>query len=1009
MSACQTETDNLPSVGSVNDADIGKIVQQIAHMLPSQGPITVFVHHNTLHAYEHLPFSEAVIKAADDYDCHPYLREEDYRVALQSGRIAPIDLERELHEVLEENGDDLVGFLGTRHDLWMSMIEHPLHEGSEGEIRWFIEETDALYRFRREVPSSQSQESVFHIKQWLTDRAQSQSGDDCPIGSALSLLLDRFDGSQISEWAHEHATAFSLHLLWETCRYGSSLIAPATSNASCAIDTNSADDLVNDVLIRFTAAFLDQGFAHLGLPHRGRGFWQSFCDLYSNAAAPQPWLQDVARRLRDFEAEQTSPEQSIATSLRNLAVDIDSADSFLLEELLKLRGWAGMVWQMETNAEWTIHPAPPGTLVDFTAVRLVLLEAARRHIAKPAVKQALPPTPCRKLNRAFLVFQIAQVRGWSAVDLLQLTRREWGSLLAEIEAFDSRMRRRIYHQAYERHYRVEALKAIAKSSLESSRSQRTPQEPAYQVACCIDDREESFRRHLEEVAPDCETFGIAGFFGVAMYYRGASEAHFRPLCPVNIKPVHYITEEPAYSEVAASRRRSLARKAFGHTAHRVVRGSRSFVGGVLTGLLGSVATLPLVMRVLFPRLAARVSNSFGGIVADRHTQLRLESGDEESSQCRGYTVDEMTAIVGGFLDATGMTGRLSPLIIVFGHGSSSLNNPHAAAYDCGACGGGKGGPNARAFARMANDARVRARLATLGINISDETSFVGGYHNTCNDSVSYFDLDLLPPRRRSLLELAFADIEVARRRDAHERCRRFESASLAFSPEAALRHVEGRAEDLSQVRSECGHATNTICVVGRREWTRGLFLDRRAFLTSYDSTIDDSDCSILAKLLAAVIPVCAGINLEYYFSRVDNRGYGCGTKLPHNVTSMLGVMDGAGSDLRTGLPWQMVEIHEPMRILFVIETKPESMLAIMNENPTIDGLVRGEWVQLSLIDPNTGAIALFRNGKFECFEQSPADLPEAASSAAWYAGNRNHLGFAIVNSTNAIKAKRVSA
>ena len=82
--------------------------------------------------------------------------------------------------------------------------------------------------------------------------------------------------------------------------------------------------------------------------------------------------------------------------------------------------------------------------------------------------------------------------------------------------------------------------------------------------------------------------------------------------------------------------------------------------------------------------------------------------------------------------------------------------------------------------------------------------------------------------------------------------------------------------------------------------------------------------AVLTRILQAAVPVCAGISLEYYFSYVDNTGWGCGTKLPHNITSLLGVMDGAASDLRTGLPWQMVEIHEPVRLLFVIETTAEA-------------------------------------------------------------------------------------
>src|SRR5205823_12201589 len=157
-------------------------------------------------------------------------------------------------------------------------------------------------------------------------------------------------------------------------------------------------------------------------------------------------------------------------------------------------------------------------------------------------------------------------------------------------------------------------------------------------------------------------------------------------------------------------------------------------------------------------------------------------------------------------------------------------------------------------------------------------------------------------------------------RNAHERCRRFQSAPLTISFEEARKHVEERAEDLAQVRPEWGHATNALCVVGRRSRTRGLFLDRRAFLTSYDPTQDDEDCTVLTRLLQAAVPVCAGISLEYYFSYTDNPGYGSGSKLPHNITALLGVMDGAASDLRTGLPWQMVEIHEPVRLLFVVET-----------------------------------------------------------------------------------------
>jgi len=217
-----------------------------------------------------------------------------------------------------------------------------------------------------------------------------------------------------------------------------------------------------------------------------------------------------------------------------------------------------------------------------------------------------------------------------------------------------------------------------------------------------------------------------------------------------------------------------------------------------------------------------------------------------------------------------------------------------------------------------------------------------------------------------------------------------------MTPEAALRHVEGRAEDLAQVRPEYGHCTNAVCYVGRRWRTKGLYLDRRTFLTSYDPTQDGPDHAILARILAAAIPVCAGIRLEYYFSYVDPTGYGCGTKLPHNITSLIGVMDGAASDLRTGLPWQMTEIHEPVRCLFIIETTPEGMQRVIDGNPAIKQLVVNEWVQLAVLDPHSPRIQLYRQGMFQPYTSETTDLPVVRSSIDWYRGWRDHLGYASV-------------
>jgi len=108
-------------------------------------------------------------------------------------------------------------------------------------------------------------------------------------------------------------------------------------------------------------------------------------------------------------------------------------------------------------------------------------------------------------------------------------------------------------------------------------------------------------------------------------------------------------------------------------------------------------------------------------------------------------------------------------------------------------------------------------------------------------------------------------------------------------------------------------------------------------------------------------------------------------------------MEGATSDLRTGLSAQMVEIHEPMRILTVIETTEEVMFAIMKGNDTIDRLVRKEWVQLALMHPETKDITLFHRGRFVPHVLGTQSLPVVPTSIDWHRGQPQHLGFAVID------------
>jgi uncharacterized protein YbcC (UPF0753/DUF2309 family) len=925
-----------------------------------------------------------------------------------------------LREDLGDRADDEVPPRGTRFDLRRAMLQYPTRTGTRNELLWFVAEADALRRVRPEVSAGDRDRLVSETRRWALRDLRTGHGP-----AELTELLARFGPRDAEAWGPETWEAFTLQALWRLCRAGAEAVEPPAPNAvppvrhrELLVEVTRADPdlLVHDVLIKFCAAFLDQGLAHWALPNRSAGFFGAFCDLYAQPIGPpEPWRRGLAAELARQRSICADPLDSVADSLDRLGVPKNEWDEYIAAALLALRGWAGILRFLEERGDRAVLPAPPGSLVEFLAVRLILDRFAAAHVAREAIgfrgpiselrdvlrSRWVPPAPPSAEQRAFPLFRLAEVLAWTPAELARLDRADWARVMGEVDAFSGVERRRLFHLAYERRFYARCLDALTLHGRSADGPRRTarPCRPRFQAVFCLDEREESIRRHVEEAAPDAQTFGTAGFFSLPMYFKGAADAHYTPLCPAVIVPNHWVTEEVVEQHADDHRGRTRVRRLVGGAAYRVHVGSRTFLAGAVLAVAGVFAGFPLVMRTLFPRRAARLRRRAGALVKPGATRLRLERTAADPGPDGpgiGFTVAEMTDTAEKVLRDIGLTDGFARLVFVFGHGSTSMNNPHESAHDCGACGGARGGPNARALAQLLNDPRVRAGLAVREIRIPADTVYVGGMHNTSSEELVLYDSDRVPNSHHAEFDAARRDLEVACDRDAHERARRFQSAALSLAPAAARRHVEGRAEDLAQVRPEWGHATNALCIVGRRDRTRGLFLDRRAFLTSYDPTQDDADGTILARTLQAVFPVCGGISLEYYFSYVDNPGYGCGTKLPHNITSLLGVMDGAQSDLRTGLPWQMVEIHEPVRLLIVLETWPEVIAKILDRHPPLARLVRNEWIRLALLDPDSSAVRKYLNGTFEAYEPEAIRLPRAATSVDWYRGWRDHLDFAEV-------------
>ncbi|MDQ3735302.1 MAG: DUF2309 domain-containing protein, partial [Actinomycetota bacterium] len=672
---------------------------------------------------------------------------------------------------------------------------------------------------------------------------------------------------------------------------------------------------VNRYLIRRCAAFLDLGQAAWRMPDRPLGFYAA----WRRAALHDHALDLVGRRgwRAQVAALPEQPEAAVIELLGRLGVAPEHWGSYAGRVLTGLPGWAGMMNWRGTNPQFPRQQAQPTDLAQYLAVRLftetALLTAATRRtwdldpaelvghlrahpqelwLRTEALEGALPPFLAASVGRlgvaarddpgwarladqvwayqqhtgeraqeycphdhAWRLFRVAQLQGWSAADVRALPTTVRDRLFSVLDAFPESTHGPVWLAAFERHYREEILGGLAANRGRGRWRDRT-ERPKAQVVLCIDEREESMHRAFDELDDGYETFGAGGFFGVAMDYTGLDEHDVTPLCPAGVIPAHRVQEVPRPEGVSVAERRR-ARRAWEEVFHNTYwETKRNAVSAFfLTQLTGLVQAVPLIGRVLAPRGWTQLAQAVRGQVVPQPPTLLTLDRDEGG---RGFETVEQADRIEAVLRNIGMTHHFARLVVFCGHGSVSVNNPHESAHDCGACGGKHGGPNGRAFASLANRPAVRALLRERGIDIPDDTHFVGGIHNTASDQVQFFDLQDLPATHVAEWAALHADLDLARARSARERCRRFGSAPKDPTPAAALRHVEARSRDLSQVRPEWGHCTNAFAVVGRRSLTQGVFFDRRGFVISYNPT-EDPTGAFVERILLALGPVGAGI------------------------------------------------------------------------------------------------------------------------------------------------------
>jgi len=695
------------------------------------------------------------------------------------------------------------------------------------------------------------------------------------------------------------------------------------------------DSMTHPLLFRIVSSYLDQGISIWNFPVHHVGFLQAIRILESNGTVSF----FKTKRAKTLLAKE---ETTIEDLLKLVVGNEKCFEYYLFDQQFAHPGYSGIVSVLEDN---------PNLLIDNRSISL---------------------TEFMFFELLLEIDTLDNYFGeiWAPISVKMTT--DLVPLFAPVAIDELNEVRRIWQEAYEWTYYDEVINGIL------NKHQSVQAETELQALFCIDDRECSIRRHIEEQLPGAKTYGTAGFFNVEFYFQPANSDFRTKVCPAPLTPIFLV------KEIIEDKKQSTDFH-FHKRAHGLI------FGWLITHTIGFWSALKLVGSILKP-----IQNT-AAVSAARHmhsgSELTYENVNGERTEDGlqiGFTIKEMADRLEGLLKSIGLVEHFAPIIYIVGHGSSSSNNTHYAGYDCGACSGRPGSVNARVISKIGNHPKVRAILIERGIDIPASTQFLPVLHDTSRDEFSYFDTEILGESNKIRQEMNNDAFNRALNLNAMERSRRFVLVDSNKNLKKVHEAVKLRSVSLFEPRPELNHSNNTLCIVGRRDITRNLFLDRRAFLNSFDYQVDPKGEHLLG-ILNAIAPVCGGINLEYYFSRVDNQKLGAGTKLPHNVMGLIGVANGIDGDLRTGLPSQMIEVHDPIRLLAIVEHFPEVVLRIMQINPATYEWFKNEWVRLVVINPETKKPFLFKNGAFEPYQLVDKKLPEVDDLIPVFKSEHNNL------------------
>ncbi|WP_373032274.1 putative inorganic carbon transporter subunit DabA [Sulfurovum sp.] len=937
--------------------------------VPHYWPIGAFIHHNPLKGFEHLNFKEALIKAQSIFGGKVYMDPDYYIDLYNEGKVKPEQLEKNLLRSLNESNlekyaDDAKTFMLDISPLWKglrSYEELKVHEIDE-ELHTYLEANSIYMNTDTWIESLTEHMTLYEIHDALFGTSEKELIEKDVI-EFIARFLDKQQTTL--SMSDRDLGMFNTFKLYEDIDY--------------VID---AEGYVKEALEKLKVEDVEKYFlTHILKLHGWAGYIKYRSEdkeYFPQQEHPSTMMDYMAVRLH-FELKYMQKED--INNFDKLKAYIKENTPYAILKLLREKGKLTGTYNdaMEDHQDYQ-------KILDAYVKDEINLNSLQVQLAK----KSLP-----ELNMSLIEFS------------------NFANLLKKEEGF-------IWLKSLEDTYITEHVDEF--TSLHTY-----DEKPLSSTIFCLDVRSEVIRRKIEESGP-YNTYGAGGFLGIPISFVEFDKAHALALAPAIVKPQNIVFEIPIESHEDYNTKKGVNKttkkvltdlknnpytpyimveaigwmfgvKLFGKTFFPektnklfnnmkpkkpkttftldklTIKEIEKYIRRLHTNIINEVLTTQsdtvltkdelyiLWEHLVFNKdLCIKISPD---IINKLKHAYHITGQDYEEQKEKlamvGFTIDEQVMYLENLLNMIGLVKDFPKFVTISGHGSVSDNNPFESALDCGACGGSISLPNARALCMIGNKQEIREKLREKGINIPTETKFLPAMHVTTTDEITFYDTDIL---NASELEL-FMKIQQD-----------FKKASLASREERALTLPNANQQedlfiktmDWSEPRPEWGLAGNMGVFAGPRDSCRHMELNNRLFLHSYDASIDNANADILTRIFNGPLVVGEWINLEHYFSTVDNKVYGAGSKVYHNVVSKIGVYNGNYSDLKIGLPTQSVleegkAYHEPVRLLTYMEA-PLDTVAKAVENSIAKEFILNEWIRPIIIDKAAKKVYSYEFGEF---------------------------------------------